>query len=256
MLGVVHVNVHEHDEDQHDDPAAVNAQDLRQRGRPIELGDDLRAGTAFPRTALQPADDADDDVVHHESEERFVGVPLGLEEGGDQRPDAAGDSARQTHDEEQDSGRDPADPVEGEVARGDGARGDLALGADVPEAHLEAGGDGQRAAEQRHGELDGLTDGGLFAERAGDDGGVAVDRRGAVGQGDHHDEAAEQEREDDGGEANAPDLPRLHHVPLGETDQGNLILVMHGPLPPFRRRRGSSSGRSLPWWRCGHRRCR
>ena len=66
----------------------------------------------------------------------------------------------------------------------------------------------------------------------------------------------EQEREDDGGKADAPDLPGLHHVPLGETDQGNLILVMHGPLPPFRRRRGSSSGRSLPWWRCGHRRCR
>ena len=68
--------------------------------------------------------------------------------------------------------------------------------------------------------------------------------------------AAEQERKDDGGKADAPDLPGLHHVPLGETDQGNLILVMHGPLPPFRRRRGSSSGRSLPWWRCGHRRCR
>ena len=69
-------------------------------------------------------------------------------------------------------------------------------------------------------------------------------------------EAAEQEREDDGGKADAPDLPGLHHVPLGETDQGNLILIMHGPLPPFRRRRGSSSGQSLPWWRCGHRRCR
>ncbi len=48
----------------------------------IELGDDLRAGTAFPRTALQPADDADDDVVHHESEERFVGVPLALKKAG------------------------------------------------------------------------------------------------------------------------------------------------------------------------------
>jgi len=252
VLGVVHVEVHYYHQHQHNDPAAVDTENLRQPSGLIEHGDDLRAGTTLPRAALQPADHADDDVVHHQGEQSLVGVPAGLEEGGDQRPNAAGHGARSAHDEQQHGAGDLTDPVEGEVGGGDGAGRDLTLGADVPEAHLEAWSDGQGAAQQGDGDLHRLADGGLFAQSAGDDGAVGFE---GVHTGDGDDQCAQQQRQQDGAHTDGPHRPLVHALSLGQTDQGRFHRVIHERLSPFRRH-GSSAGLPLPWWWCDRLRCR
>ena len=221
----------EDDQHQHDDPAAVHAEHLRQAGAGIKLRDDLRTGAAFPRTTLQPPDHADDDVVHHEREERLVGVPFRLEERRDKAPHAAGQRACERHDEQQHPRRHLARPVERKIGCRDGAGRDLALGADVPEAHLEARRNGQRAAQQRHGDLDGLTDGGGFAERTGDD--RAVGRDGIHTHDADH-KSAQNERQQNRAKPDAPHLPCLHPVALGKAHEGRFHFVMHLPAP-FRR---------------------
>ena len=105
VLGVAHVDEDEYHQRQHDDPPAMDAENLRQTGGAVKLRNDLRAGASFPRTALQPCDDANDDIVHHQGEERLIGVPLRLEERGDQAPDAAGEGGSQRHDDQQQRGR-------------------------------------------------------------------------------------------------------------------------------------------------------
>ena len=246
VLGIAHVHVHEHHQHQHDDPPAVYAQHPGQAGRRVELGDNLGAGPALPGAALEPAHQADDDVVHHQGEERLVGVPFCLEKGGDQGPDAAGNRAGQTHDGQQHRPWQPPRPEQGEVGGRNGPGGDLPLRADVPEAHLEAGGDGQRAAQQGHRDLHRLPDGGLFPQSAGKYGAIGGQW---VGAGDRDEQRPQQQRQNHGAGPDAPDLPCLHAVPLGQADQRRLLLL-HVTRPPFRPD-GSSAGRSGPWWRCG-----
>ena len=231
MLGVVHIDMHEHHQHQHDDPAAVDPQHPGEAGGGVKLGDDLRALAALPGPALEPADHTDDDVVHHQGEQRLIGVPPGLEKGGNQGPHAAGNGSGDAHDHQQHGGGKAARPEEGEVAGGDGPRGDLALGADVPKAHLKAGGDGQGAAQQGNGDLHRLADGALFPQGAGDHGAVSGD---GIGPRQAHYQGPQQQGEEDGPTPDAPDLPALHAVPLGKADEGNLFLVAHASasFPP------------------------
>ena len=233
MFRVVHVDVHENHQNQHDDPAAVDPQHPGKAGGLVKLGYDLGALPALPGPALEPADHADDDIVHHQGEESLVGVPLGLEKGGDQGPEAPGQRARQPHHQQQHGGGQAVCPEEGEVAGGDGSGGDLALRADVPKAHLEAGGDGQGAAKQGDGDLHRLADGALFPQGAGDHGAVSGD---GIGPRQAHHQGPQQQGEEDGPTPDAPDLPALHAVPLGKADEGNLLLVAHASasFPPRR----------------------
>ena len=231
MLGIAHIDVDKDDQHQHDDPAAVHAQNFRQTRARVKLRNDLRAGTAFPRSALQPPDHADDDVVHHERKQRLVGVPFGLEECRDERPHAACQRAGKTHDEKQHPRRHFSRPEQGEICRGNGAGRNLTLGTDVPEAHLEARRNGQRAAEQRHRDLDGLADGGGFAERTGDD--RAVGRDG-IHTHDADDKSAQNERQQNRAKTDAPHLPGFHAVALCKPHKRRFHFVMHLPAP-FRR---------------------
>ena len=75
VLGVVHIDVHKHHQHQHDDPAAVDSQNPGQAGRGVELGNNLGTLAALPGAALEPADHADDDVVHHQGEQRLLYPP-------------------------------------------------------------------------------------------------------------------------------------------------------------------------------------
>ena len=81
--------------------------------------------------------EADGDIVHHQGEQGLVGIPLGLEEAGDQAPDTAQQEGGGNHaDKEENVGHFSCEVAHEEHGT-DGAHQHLAFRADVPEAHLE-----------------------------------------------------------------------------------------------------------------------
>ena len=109
------------------------------------------------------------------------------------------------------------------------ACGDLALCADVPEVHLEARGDGQRAAEQGNGDLDGLADERLRPERAVDDRAIGLQRGIAEGE---QQQAADDQGEHDGRDADGPRRSGMYPVdPAGELELACGFLVHVDSLP-------------------------
>ena len=79
------------------------------------------------------------DVVHHQGEQRLVGVPSGLEEGGQEAPYGAGQQRGRQRDDDQQEIGDLAAQQDHAGGGGQAADQGLPLGADVPEAHLECG---------------------------------------------------------------------------------------------------------------------
>ena len=230
MLCVAHVDEHQDRQHEHNDPAAVHAEHGRQLGIARKLRDHLAAGgRSLPRATLQPLDDTDDDVVHHQGEQRFVRVPLRLEEGGDEGPQAAAQDRGYGHDEQQRKLRHRLAELQRKERRADGACGDLALCADVPEVHLEARGDGQRAAEQGNGDLDGLADERLRPERAVDDRAIGLQRGIAEGE---QQQAADDQGEHDGRDADGPRRSGMYPVdPAGELELACGFFVHVDSLP-------------------------
>ena len=79
------------------------------------------------------------DIVHHQGEQRLVGVPFGLEEGGQEAPYGAGQQRSRQRDDDQQEIGDLAAQQDHAGGGGQAADQGLPLGADVPEAHLECG---------------------------------------------------------------------------------------------------------------------
>ena len=196
VLGVVQIDVHRHAQHRDDEDVqqvALSADDRQpaQLGLLVDDADLARALGGLPHHA-EEGDQLGGDVVHHQREQRLVGVPLGLEEGGDAAPDGPGQDAGDDHAE--DDG-----PVGEHVAqhyharrRRETARQGLALAAHVPEAHPERRGDGQRYAQQYGHVLEGHPDLSGGAEGAVDDGGVDGD--GVLTCDEHGDQRAHDQR--------------------------------------------------------------
>ena len=154
---------------------------------------------------------------------------LRLEEGGDEGPQAAAQDRGYGHDEQQRKLRHRLAELQRKERRADGACGDLALCADVPEVHLEARGDGQRAAEQGNGDLDGLADERLRPERAVDDRAIGLQRGIAEGE---QQQTADDQGEHDGCDADGPRRSGMYPVnPAGELELACGFFVHVDSLP-------------------------
>lgn len=166
VLRVAQVGPHEHDDEQHDhdDPHIVLVVEiprehfadpaLVQTGRILTVVDDADldgALRALPDRA-EIEDDLRGDVIHHQGEERLVGIPLRLEEAGDHAPDRAEHNGQQRHEDEQWNGRQ----LVAEAHQDHGAEAadqELTLCADVPEPHLKRRSKADGNAGQHHGAL-------------------------------------------------------------------------------------------------------
>ena len=135
------------------------------------------------------------DVVHHQREERLVGVPLRLEERGDESPYRARNNARYNHNGEEKIGRELVAEEDHACRCCEAAHESLSLCADVPEFHLECGGDCERNAQEHCKILEQAPYTPRRADRAEDYRGI--DLRGVLsGDDDGHDRADEQRKHD------------------------------------------------------------
>ena len=214
----------------------MDPKNLGEPGVLAEHGDDGKACArgVLPGAVLQVAFNAQGDVVEHQGEQGFVGAPPGLEEGGDQAPDAAHHDAGQGHHQKQGGLGKGVSPVQGEVGGPDGPHHDLALRADVPELHLEGGGDGQGGTQQGDGHPDGDPPDGGSPQGAGED--LLVHCQGVVPQ-NQNEQGAHGQGQHNGPQADGPFLSPAQVLPLGQADQGLPLAVLmfcHGrPPPPF-----------------------
>ena len=171
--------------------------------------------------------------------------------GGDARPDSAGGDAGE--DDEHDEQAVGHLVAEADHARrgGETAREHLTLGADVPEAHLERGRDGQRDAQQDGEVLPQDPHLAGRAEGAAEHGGKDLERIEVRAQ--RRDERAQQQRQYDGERADAPRTVPRQRVALDDMEQRFPDFVMHRlcSLPT-----ASSSDRRRAWSRRGRGRCR
>ena len=168
MLGVFQVDVHSDGQrhDQNDVQAVSLPENLREpAGLGLLIDDAHRVGAdwVFPkRHAI--AGDLNGHIVHHQREERLVGIPLRLEGGGDHTPDAAAHQTGRGHNQQQrgrgNGGAEGTHDSSGEHA----ADQNLPLRADVPEFHLEGGSKADADAQQHHGVPDGDPAAALGAE--------------------------------------------------------------------------------------------
>ena len=94
-------------------------------------------------------------IVHHEREERLIGVPVGSEESGDEAPDRAGHRAGHEHDHQQQGSLQAVSQIDHAGGGCDAADQNLTLRTDVPKAHLESGGKADADTQQQHGVADG-----------------------------------------------------------------------------------------------------
>ena len=117
----------------------------------------LREAALAPRAEDPELDPEQGDVVEHQGRDDLVDPEAGPEDARDEAPQTAGDRPGQHHRRDDDDGRRPGrqDRGEDDGARAPGAEQELALRADVPEAHPErqrtrqAGQDQRRRLDQR-----------------------------------------------------------------------------------------------------------
>ena len=163
-------------------------------------------GTDGVRTALvchleEVLDELNGNVVHHQGEERFVGVPECLEHCGNDCPDDAGENACGDHYHEQEPRGDRLTYVEHTHCRDQGADEHLSLGSGVPELHFERRRDGDRDAEQHCDVLRSAPDE-VLAERALYHGHEYCEW--VVAREGYDDECAEEKRSEDRRGTDAP----------------------------------------------------
>ena len=205
----------------------MDAEDFREARGGVKLRDDLRAGTAFPRAALQPRDNADDNVVHHQGEQRLIGVPLGLEEGGNSTPHAARHQGASQHDGNENI-------VGNLVAQQNHAGGGckaahqhLTLAAHVPEFHPKRRGDCQGDAQQQRQILQGIPQAAVGAEGTCPHG--FVNGNGIFAGHGSGDKAAHHQRNGNGCQPNAPSPIPGQFLPLGKMKE----FLIHVSLLPW-----------------------
>ncbi len=130
-------------------------------GQPAGLGAliddaDLPAPLGTSHTMMKVGCQLGGDIVHHQGEQRLIGVPFGLEEGGRKPQMSAGQQCRRPEmTSDQHEFGDLVSQQIMQAARSQTANEDLTLGADVPEAHLEGGRHRQRNAQQDRQVLEG-----------------------------------------------------------------------------------------------------
>ena len=180
MLAVIKIDVHEHGEHRHhkDHQQVFLTADHRQPASLRALVDDADLTGALGDL---PHDDEEGrklggDIVHHQGEQRFIGVPLGLEEGGEEAPESARSQCRGQRDQDQHCVGELVSQTDHAGSRGQTANEHLTLGADVPKAHFEGGRHRQRNTQQDRQILEG--DPGLSggAEGTFEDRGKNIDR--------------------------------------------------------------------------------
>ena len=107
----------------------------------------------FARTVRRPYcyagfDSLNRDVVHHQREQSFICVPLCFEDRGKNRPDHARNKAGNKHECPKQTVGDFSAEIEHDCGCGKCSDKSLSVAADVPELHLERGGQRKRHAKQ------------------------------------------------------------------------------------------------------------
>ena len=116
------------------------------------------------------------DVVHHQGEQGLIGVPLGFEEGGQEAPNGTGHERSNERNHDQQRRGHLVRQKDHAAGGGQAADHRLPLGADVPEAHLEGGGHGQRDTQQNGHITEGYADAAGGAKCAGKNGCIHAER--------------------------------------------------------------------------------
>ena len=226
VLAVVEVDVHENGHDRNDQ----NGQQIllaADDGEPacftvlVDDADLARALRHFPDDD-EECSELGCDVVHHEREERLVGVPLRLEERRKKAPQRACRDGGDEHDENQNAVRKLVAQHDHTCRGGKTADQDLTFCADVPEAHLECGRDGKGDAEQNREVLERDPEFARGAECTIEDGAVDADR--VFAREEHRDERADDQRQNNRAAADQHRLIPGQNVSLGDMEQG---LFMH-----------------------------
>ena len=254
MFGVVEVDIHADADERHDDDVqqVLARSHLRQPACLCALVNDADLAGAFGHF---PHDDIvgnqlSGDVVHHQGEQRLIGVPLGFEHRRNPGPDRAGDNAADHHQEDK-------QPVGDLVAEEDhtgrsskAAHQHLSFSAEVPAAHAEGRRHGQRYTEENSDVLKEHPCSAAAAEGALEDRDVYAERiqpghqRGQKGAG--------QKCED---QCEGPDAPGLipgQRAALCHMEERIMLLTVHLHFLPVL----SSSCRRHACSRHGRARCR
>ena len=258
MLGVVEVDIHAHGQQGHH-------QDVQQVFLPADLGQPAGLGGLVDDADLARAlgDLPDDDeeghqlrchVVHHQGEQRLVGIPLGLEDGGDHAPDGAGGHTGEDHDGDEQVVWQLVAQQDHAGRGGKTAHQHLALAADVPKAHFERRRHSDGHAQQ-NGQIlkedPGLSGGAESALKNGD-----VDADGVLAGEEHGDDGAHHQCQQDGCAPDAPGRIPGQGFSLGDMEARIFFLYVcltHGlRLLPS----GSSACPRRVWWPFGRLRCR
>ena len=116
------------------------------------------------------------DVVHHQGKQRFVGVPLGLEESRQEAPQGTGQEGSDQRNQDQQGSRELVAQQDHAGGGGQAADKGLTFRTDVPEAHLESGGHSQGDTQQNGHITGGNADAARSAESTGKNGAVNADR--------------------------------------------------------------------------------
>ena len=226
VLAVVEVDVHENGHDRND-----------QNGQQVLLAADDGEPACFTvlvddtdlASALRHFPDDDEecselgcDVVHHEREERLVGVPLRLEERRKKAPQRACRDGGDEHDENQNAVRKLVAQHDHTCRSGKTADQDLTFRADVPEAHLKRRSNGKRDAQQNREVLEGDPGFARGAECAVENGAVDADR--VFTREEHCDDGADNQRQKNCAAADQHRLIPGQCIALGNVEQR---LFMH-----------------------------
>ena len=229
VLGVVQVDIHGDGEQCHHKniQQVLVATDL---GQPAGHGALVNHADLAGALGHLPHDDEEGDqlsghIVHHQGEQGLVGIPLCLEEGGNGSPDGACQNAGDDHNEDQQPVGDLITQQDHAGRGGKTAHQHLTFTADVPEAHLEGGGDGQRNAQQNGDVLEEDPDLPAGAEGALKDG--LIDSNGVLAGEGGGDQRVDDQRQHDGCGPDAPCAVPGKGFALGDMNKGNLIVLMH-----------------------------
>ena len=141
LLGAGQIEIHDNGQHQ-------RHQDIQQVFIAADLGQPARHGGLVDNADLSgalghlPEDDKVGNqlgsyIVHHQSEQCLIGVPLGLADSGNAAPDGAGQHGGEDHNDNQQPVGDLVSQQNHAGCGGQAANEDLALAAHVPEAHLE-----------------------------------------------------------------------------------------------------------------------
>src|SRR5439155_21003611 len=174
-----------------------------------------------PRPEDPELDPEQGDVVEHQRRDDLVDAEPRPEHARDQAPDRAGRSPSQHHRRDDDERRRPRreDWGEHDRARAPRPEQELALRADVPQAHPEGEGAGETREQERRRLDEGVRQDTDATKRGVEDVEVGADRV-ATYRGD--DDPADDERDHDGGDGCQRRQPAGHDLARLETNRGEV----------------------------------